>query len=168
MQNPCCFSTSIFSRFGLKFGGSVAPKLQPNSHLGPPWSFMTLTLGTLLAHLGLSLLILEPIMKKMVLQGRIRGVFWRFKTQFGSSGNGLTWFGSGSIYFGIDFVWKTKLLHFQSVGFKLIHFQTKLIHCQGLSKGFRLLKLTHFHQISEFSTKYSNWIVRMLNIETSS
>ena len=28
-------------------------ELQPNSHLGPPWSFMTLTLGTLLAHLAL-------------------------------------------------------------------------------------------------------------------
>ena len=49
---------------------------EPNSHFGLPFSFMAITLGTLLAHLALSLLIWEPIMKNLALQGLVRGLFW--------------------------------------------------------------------------------------------
>ena len=86
MPKTCCFLTSIFSGFGLDFGGSWASNLEPSWLLRP---------GKTLEQAPLDPLKLN-IFEKLPLGG-LRARFWRRWTRF-CRPRASIWEGSGTIF----------------------------------------------------------------------
>ena len=76
MQKTCCFSTSLFWRFGVDLGGPWAPKCDPNCSLGALLGRLGELLGHLEDDLGCTWGVLGALERSWGALGALWGVFW--------------------------------------------------------------------------------------------